>query len=762
MKVGVKNTEASGFAPIHGKGALDAGRYGARGVALRKLAEAGLRTPAGLILSTDYIAAFDPDAVSSRFNDAIAALLEKSGALAVRPSPVRRRSGEGAAIRDLATVEDVTEAIVQARDAYGSFTGRTLRAAMGLAADAGLAVVLQPVAADPDRIWFRRPADGWPEIRLQRGRFSTEEVPADLGPRLEALFGDAVEAQAVVGSEGLTLLDAFPAVFSPRAGLKVAVDLAERGAIPHEEALLRTDPAALTDELHPRLEAAADVKPFARGLAASPGAAVGPLVFTAVAAERAAAQGTPAILARVETGPEDIRGMHAAAGVLTLKGGLSSHAAVVARGLGRPCVVGPGGLSINRDAGALILESGSRMEEGALLTIDGTGGAVFAGRVPLAPPEPSAAFELLMRWSDEARRLRVRANADTAEEARTARRLGAEGIGLCRTEHMLFAPEREAVMRSLILSEDAGDRESALSKLLEWQRADFTELFTIMHGLPVTIRLLDPPLHEFLPRRAEAISELADQLGRNAADVTRRVEELREFNPMLGMRGCRVGVTQPDIYAMQARAILEAAADAADETGEPVTPEIMIPLVSTNREVEILKAVIDGAADLVRGRRGDVTPYRIGAMVETPRAALRAGALALTAEFLSFGTNDLTQMTYGLSRDDAGRFMRDYVRQEVFPDDPFQTLDVEGVGELLGVAVERARSARSNMTLGICGEHGGDADSISFFESAGFDYISCSPYRVPSARLAAAQTSISGSTRHAYGAANSAQNSPNS
>ncbi len=742
MQIAAEDVENAQITPIHGRGALDVVRCGARGATLRRIAAAGLKTPAGLILSADFVQSFDPSAPGPDFSRAMSDLLAESGPLTLRPSPARRRSGEGAAIRDLADVEAVAAAIAKAREGYDSITGRTLRAAMGLDEKAGLALVLQSMAAAPDRVWFRRPADGWPEIKLQRGRFPIDAVPVDLGIRLEALFGDAVEVQAALGPEGLIILDAYPAAFAPRAGLKVAVDLAQRGAITREQALMRVDPTALTDELHPRLAAGNEASPLARGLAASPGAATGPLVFSAAAAEHAAAQKTPAILARVETGPEDIRGMHAAAGVLTIKGGLSSHAAVVARGLGRPCVVGPQGLTIDRDARALILADGRRLQEGAALTIDGTAGAIFEGAAELTPPEPSAAFALLMGWADEARRMRIRANTDTPEEARIARRLGAEGIGLCRTEHMLFAPGRQTQMRSLILSETAADRETALAALLAWQRDDFTELFEIMRGLPVIIRLLDPPLHEFLPRRPSAIRALAEALGRSEADVARRVEELREFNPMLGMRGCRVGVTQPDIYAMQARAILEAAADAAAKTGEPVTPEIMVPLVSAKREMEILKDVIDGVAAAIRRERGDVVPYRVGAMVETPRAALRADAIAETAEFLSFGTNDLTQMTYGLSRDDAGRFMRDYVRQEVFPEDPFRSLDMEGVGELLSLAVERARRARPDVMMGICGEHGGDAASINFFERSGFDYISCSPFRVPAARLAAAQARI--------------------
>lgn len=743
MADGADEIERLDIAPVHGRGALDVARFGARGAALRTLAQAGLSTAPGLALSAAWVARFDPEHPDPAFQQALAGLkTETDTPLALRPSPAERRSGEGPAILHLSDLEEIAAAIVKARDVFASLSARMLRMAKGLPETEGLAMILQPVAAQSDRVWFRRPADGWPEIKLQHGRLPVSSVPADLGMRLEAEFGMAVEAQIAASADGLVLLDAYPAVFSARATLKTAVDLAERGVIGRDEAILRVDAATLDAELLPRIASGWSGETLGVGLAASPGAAAGPLVFTAVDAERAAAQGVPAILARVETGPEDIRGMHAAAGVLTMKGGLTSHAAVVARGLGKPCVVSPEGLMIDRDDHALILPGGRRLTDGADLTIDGNAGAVFAGAADLSAPRPSAAFEMLMDWADKARRLRVRANADTAEEATMARHYGAEGIGLCRTEHMFFAAGRQRVMRGMILSESAADREAALARLLEWQRADFAELFEIMRGLPVTIRLLDPPLHEFLPSRPKAVKALADELGLDRKAVKRRVEELSEYNPMLGMRGCRVGVTQPDIYAMQTRAILEAAAQAATVTGEPVIPEIMIPLVATLREMELLKAVIDGAAAAVRDEFGTAVSYKIGAMVETPRAAVRAGPIASTAEFLSFGTNDLTQMTYGLSRDDAGRFMREYVRLGVFPEDPFQTLDVEGVGELLRGAAKQARATRAEATLGICGEHGGDAASILFFEEVGFDYVSCSPYRAPAARLAAAQARI--------------------
>ncbi|MEO0362718.1 MAG: putative PEP-binding protein, partial [Pseudomonadota bacterium] len=479
-----------------------------------------------------------------------------------------------------------------------------------------------------------------------------------------------------------------------------------------------------------------------RGLPASPGAATGAIVFTAEAAEALAARDQPAVLVRVETSPEDIRGMHAATGVLTVRGGMTSHAAVIARGLGAPCVVGASEIRLDAAARTLTAPDGRVFGEGDVVTIDGGAGEALAGAPNLVPPELSGPFETLMAWADERRRLEVRANADTGQDARVALGFRVDGIGLCRTEHMFFERGRITTMRRMILAEDEPSRRAALADLLPMQRADFEELFRIMAGLPVTIRLLDPPLHEFLPHGETELAELAEATGRSVAEVTRRAADMREFNPMLGNRGCRVGVAFPEIYEMQARAIFEAAIAAGADTGEPVTPEIMIPLVSANRELELLSETVERVAEGVRAETGAPLAYRIGAMVETPRAALRAGDLAGTAEFLSFGTNDLTQMTYGLSRDDAGRFMGDYVAKGVFRQDPFHSLDVEGVGELVLLAAERSRARRPALTLGLCGEHGGDPASIRFCELAGFDYVSCSPYRLPIARLAAAQARL--------------------
>ncbi len=560
---------------------------------------------------------------------------------------------------------------------------------------------------------------------------------ADMVRRAEEVMEDAVLLEFTVEAGRIEALDALPLPRSARASVRIAVDLAEEGVIGRREALLRVDPKLLLDHLHPSIDPAAVRDVIGRGLPASPGAASGPIAFTADAAEAAAARGNPAILVRVETSPEDIRGMHVAAGVLTARGGMTSHAAVVARGLGVPSVVGVSELRVDIEAGQLVTADGRILREGTTLTLDGGAGEALAGAMPMMQPELTGAFATLMDWADAHRRMGVRANADTPQDARVARAFHVDGIGLCRTEHMFFDRARITVMREMILADETGARRAALARLLPWQRSDFIELFQIMRGLPVTIRLLDPPLHEFLPQSAQGLADLAGKIGLPVAKVQARAAELAEVNPMLGKRGCRLGIIIPEIYEMQARAIFEAAIDAA-----PVEPEIMIPLVSTNREMDILRARIDAVAAEVRAERGVAFVYKVGCMVETPRAALRAGEIALQSGFLSFGTNDLTQMTYGLSRDDSGRFMRDYLALGVFAADPFHSLDVEGVGELLLIAAERARRANPDITLGLCGEHGGDPASVRFCELAGFDYISCSPYRVPIARLAAAQAAL--------------------
>ena len=564
----------------------------------------------------------------------------------------------------------------------------------------------------------------------------------ELAEQAEVAIGDACNFEFTVEHGEVSVLDTQPLVANTRAAIRVAVELAESGAISREEAILRIEPGALTSHLHPMIADGAPRDVIGKGLPASPGAATGAIVFSPEAAEAAAAQERGVILVRVETSPEDIRGMHAATGVLTVRGGMTSHAAVIARGLGAPCVVGAGDIQLDQSARTLTTADGRVFSEGDTITLDGSAGEALAGASELVQPEISGSFATLMGWADEARRMKVRANADTATDARVAQGFNVDGIGLCRTEHMFFEKGRINMMRRMILASEETDRRAALDQLLPMQRGDFVDLFTIMAGLPVTIRLLDPPLHEFLPHGENELRTLADDMDLPLRVVKDRADEMREFNPMLGNRGCRVGVAFPEIYEMQARAVFEAAIIAGEQTGAPVTPEIMIPLVSANRELELLTTRVEAVAEQVRRETGAPLTYHIGAMVETPRAALRAEDLASTAEFFSFGTNDLTQMTYGLSRDDAGRFMRDYVAKGVFPEDPFHSLDLEGVGELLLLAAERGRKGRPGITLGLCGEHGGDPASVRFCELAGFDYVSCSPFRAPIARLAAAQATI--------------------
>ncbi len=565
---------------------------------------------------------------------------------------------------------------------------------------------------------------------------------ADAAEKVELAMGDACNFEFTVEQGVLAILDAQPLVANARAAIRVAVELVDSGAISREDALLRIEPGALTSHLHPTIADKAHRDVIGKGLPASPGAASGAIVFSPEAAEAAAAQERGSILVRVETSPEDIRGMHAATGVLTVRGGMTSHAAVIARGLGAPCVVGAGDIQLDLNAKTLTAADGRVFAEGDVITLDGSAGEALAGAPGLVQPEISGSFARLMGWADDVRRMKVRANADTATDARTARDFNVDGIGLCRTEHMFFDKGRITTMRQMILANDEDARKTALDQLLPMQRGDFVDLFEIMAGLPVTIRLLDPPLHEFLPRGTSELQDLADAMDLPFKVIVDRAEDMREFNPMLGKRGCRVGVAFPEIYEMQARAVFEAAIIAGRDTGAPVIPEIMIPLVSANRELELLASRVEAVAEQVRAETGAELTYRIGAMVETPRAALRAEDLTSTAEFLSFGTNDLTQMTYGLSRDDAGRFMREYVSKGVFPEDPFHSLDLEGVGELLLLASERGRKGRPGVTLGLCGEHGGDPASVRFCELARFDYVSCSPFRAPIARLAAAQASI--------------------
>jgi pyruvate,orthophosphate dikinase len=558
--------------------------------------------------------------------------------------------------------------------------------------------------------------------------------------KLEAHYRDMQDIEFTVEKSRLWMLQTRNGKRTAKAALKIAVDLAHEGKLTKEEAIKRIDPASLDQLLHPTLDPKAHRVVLATGLPASPGAASGEVVFDAGEAERLAGEGREVILVRVETSPEDIHGMHAARGILTARGGMTSHAAVVARGMGRPCVSGAGGLKIDY-AKQLFTAMGQTVKKGEVVTIDGSTGQVMKGRVKMIQPELSGDFATLMGWADGVRRMKVRANAETPADAKHAREFGAEGIGLCRTEHMFFNDERIAEVRRMILADTKGGREAALAKLLPFQRADFVELFRIMAGLPVTIRLLDPPLHEFLPKEHE-VEEAAATLGLDAKKLRDRLEELAEANPMLGHRGCRLGISFPEIYEMQARAMFEAAVAAEREAGRAVTLEVMIPLVAMKGELDFLKARIDAVAKAVEKEKDAKLAYIVGTMIELPRAALKAGEIAETAAFFSFGTNDLTQTTFGLSRDDATKFLPDYVSRALLPNDPFVTLDTEGVGELIRLAADRGRKTRPNLKLGICGEHGGDPASIRFCETVRLDYVSCSPFRVPIARLAAAQAAL--------------------
>ncbi len=562
----------------------------------------------------------------------------------------------------------------------------------------------------------------------------------EMRDRLERHFRDMQDIEFTVETGRLWMLQTRSGKRTAQAALQIAVDLVDEGTIGPEEAVMRIEPAALEQLLHPTLDPDADRDVIARGLPASPGAASGRIVFTADAAEQAAANGEAVILVRSETSPEDIHGMHAARGILTSRGGMTSHAAVVARGMGRACVSGAGTVRI--DAGDEVMFVGGRSFTAAdRITIDGSTGEVMAGEIATVQPEVSGGFARLMGWADEARRLRVRANAETPRDAEAARAFGAEGIGLCRTEHMFFDADRILAMREMILADTEAGRRAALAKLLPMQRRDFIDLFRIMDGLPVTVRLLDPPLHEFLPRTEEETAEVAAAAGVDRQKLRHRALRLHEANPMLGHRGCRLGITWPEIYEMQARAIFEAAA----ETG--AAPEIMVPLVAVGAELERIKAVIDKTAETVAAETGAALDYTVGTMIELPRAALRAAEIACAAEFFSFGTNDLTQTAFGISRDDAGSFLGAYRDSGILASDPFETLDIDGVGELVRIAAERGRGARPDLKLGICGEHGGDPASVAFCHEIGLDYVSCSPYRVPIARLAAAQAALSGKER---------------
>ncbi|MDP5308275.1 putative PEP-binding protein [Paracoccus sp. 2205BS29-5] len=674
--------------------------------------------------------------------------------------------------------QQLAEVLRSMARAWDGPTARLLRQAKGAPADAPLGLVVQHMAlamgpglSGSGSIQFIDPVTG---IARVTGRFRGQHHGSAVGTGAETLyltrdprgmsleevapeiFADLVrfgvaarerlreemQIEFVVTEGRISIIDAARVKRSSRASVRIAVALADDGVIPRPEAVMRVEPRALADLLHHQVDPRAPRDLIASGINASPGAATGRIVFSAAAAQASAARDEPCVLVRRETVPEDIRGMHASVAVLTERGGTTSHAAVIARGLGLPCIVGASGLTI--DGRNRILRAGGRsFREGEVVTIDGTSGEVLAGAAALLEPALDDSFSRLLEWADAAGGIGVRANADTPEDARTARKFTAQGIGLCRTEHMFFDMDRLPAMREMIFADKPADRKLALDRILPMQRQDFIALFEIMAGLPVTIRLFDPPLHEFLPHDREGLRELAESLDLPLSDVTRRVEALSEFNPMLGMRGVRLGITVPEIYEMQARAIFEATVEASRK-GDPVVPEIMIPLVSAMREVELVKTRVDAVAAAVRNeRRADFT-YRLGVMVETPRAALRAGDIAAHSAFLSFGTNDLTQMTYGLSRDDAGRFMGIYVGQRVYAEDPFHILDQDGVGELLLTGAQRARQQKPGITISVCGEHGGNPESIAFCHEAGFDYVSCSPFRVPVARLAAAQSAIRG------------------
>ncbi|MCJ8140248.1 putative PEP-binding protein [Falsirhodobacter halotolerans] len=671
----------------------------------------------------------------------------------------------------------LTDVLRSMARAWEGTSARLLRQAKGAPEGAGLGLLVQEMAqgfgpglSGTGMIQFVSGTSGEPQIvgrfrgqtqgpvalgeeaaifltRDPRGPSLEDRAPkvfADLirhGARCRERLREEMQIEFTIEDGRLSVLDAIKVDRTARAAVRIAVALADDGIIPREEALLRIEPRALSEVLHPQVDPHAARDVLVRGIAASPGAATGRLAFTAIAAQTFAARGEPSILVRRETSPEDIRGMHSAAGVLTERGGVTSHAAVIARGLGVPCVVGAGDMRLDVREGAMTTPSGRVLREGDVVTLDGSAGEALAGAMPMLAPALDETFRTLLHWSDAARDIGVRANADTPADAEIARKFDAQGIGLCRTEHMFFDEDRLTVMREMIFADTPADRAAVLARLLPMQRADFRRVFQIMAGRPVCIRLLDPPLHEFLPHTREGLRALAEALDRPLSEVTRRAEALSEFNPMLGMRGVRLGIVWPEIYEMQARAIFEATLDCAAD-GVTVVPEIMIPLVSTRREVELVRTKIDAVAALVRTTRGGEFAYRLGVMVETPRAALRASDIAVNAAFLSFGTNDLTQMTYGLSRDDAGRFMGPYLQSGVFTEDPFHVLDVDGVGELLLIGAERGRAARKDLTLALCGEHGGDPESIDFCRKAGFDYVSCSPFRVPMARLAAAHLAL--------------------
>ena len=558
--------------------------------------------------------------------------------------------------------------------------------------------------------------------------------------KLEKHYKDMQDVEFTVENKKLWMLQTRSGKRTAKSAVKIAVDMVNEKLISKKEAILRIDPNSLDTLLHPTLDEKSSINVIANGLPASPGAASGKVVFTSEEAERLNDMMQDTILVRVETSPEDIQGMHAAKGILTARGGMTSHAAVVARGMGRPCVSGSSEIDINYDK-KTFKTSSLEVKEGEIITIDGSTGRIILGSVPTVKPEVSGDFSKLMSWADSFRKLKVRTNSETPKDTKTARDFGAEGIGLCRTEHMFFDEERILSVREMILSKTVEDRAKALGKLLPHQKKDFIEIFKIMNGLPVTVRLLDPPLHEFLPRTDKEIKEVADVVGLSISEVKSRIDELHEQNPMLGHRGCRLGISFPEIYEMQCRAIFEALCELKNKKIKAAFPEIMIPLVSTEAEIKIMKDLVVRIAQEVQKQNKVKIDYMVGTMIELPRAAIKAKEIAKHAEFFSFGTNDLTQTTFGISRDDSGKFLNDYLDNKIFSIDPFISID-EGVGDLIKIAIERGKQQNKNLKLGICGEHGGDPKSIDFCSKAGLDYVSCSPYRVPVARLAAAQAEL--------------------
>jgi len=714
------------------------------------------------------VARLDPDMFDDVEGDGRAALEQTIEAYELETEekfPQERRVQLAAVVRSMAR-------------AWSGTSARLLRQAKGAPADAGLGLVVQQMVfgvgageCGSGVLQLVNSDTGLPQVT---GRYLSQSQGRDaLGGDSEALYltrdprGPSLEEKLAAEFETLKayaslmrvrlreemqvefaiedgvvhILDGVRVSRTSRAAVRIAVTLANDKVITRDEAIMRVPPRLLTELLHRQIDPTVRRDVIGKGIAASPGAATGKLVFDSAEAQASAARGEACILVRRETSSEDVRGMHAASAVLTERGGITSHAAVIGRGIGLPCVVGASSLIFNQRDKTITSKDGRVFHAGDQMTVDGSTGQILAGAAALQEAALDDYFQQLMAWATDSADIMVRANADTPQDAQTARNFNAEGIGLCRTEHMFFDRGRLTVMREMIFADTSDGRRAVLERLLPMQRDDFTQLFRIMEGRPVCIRLFDPPLHEFLPMDASGQRELAEALGLPRSDVTRRIEAMREYNPMLGLRGVRLGITVPEIYEMQARAIFEAIVDAS-QNGAPILAEIMIPLVSARREVEIVKTAIDAVAQAVRHERGVDFAYRLGVMVETPRAALRAGEIAPHCAFLSFGTNDLTQMAYGLSRDDAGRFMSDYVQQGVFDEDPFHTLDHDGVGELLVLGAKRGRMAQPEITLSVCGEHGGNPESIAFCRAAGFDYVSCSPFRVPVARLAAAQLAI--------------------